>query len=226
VKRLLFLGTALFSVVQFCSAAACTGGTLANYLALGSSGCTIGGDTLSNFQILEGITGATAIAAGDIAINTNGGSYNPTLMFTTNQTANAGGLLEAIFTYKISGPSYNSSAISLAKSSETGDGGVTEIENFCAGGSFGPDGVDGCTGSSGSLLTLDGIQNQDQSTFSPAFFLQVTDDFTLDGGTAGSATGGVFTNSFTATPEPASLSLGALGLAFAAAFRSYLRRNK
>ena len=207
---------ALFSVAQLCSASTCTSGTLASYLSLGSSGCTIGGETLYNFSILSGQTGATELSAASISITPSGGVYTPALTFTTSQTASTNALLESFFTYDLKGASLVSSAITLSGSSETGDGGVTEIENFCAGGTFDSTGVGGCTGTAGSLLTLDGAQNADSSVLGPVRFLNVTDDFTLSGGTIGSAAGGTFTNSFGAVPEPASILFAGLGLALAA----------
>jgi hypothetical protein len=234
VRKLALLATAFYSVIQVCSAATCTNGTLAAYLSLGSGGCTIGGDLLSNFQTLSGTTGATVIAPSSISIAPSGGGSDPTLTFTTNQTAVTSVLLESIFTFEISGASYTGSALSLSNSSETVDGAVTDIENFCAGGTFGSDGVSGCTGTAGSLLTLDVIQNSDQSALGPAPFVNVTDDFTVDGGTAGSATGGTFTDSFmaatstSATPEPATVWMVTLVLTWAAALgirNTYLRRS-
>ncbi len=213
MKRLVYFGVAVFSVIQVCSAATCTSGTLATYFALGSGGCTIGSETLSDFQAPPGTTGATPIAYGSISVTPGGGIYSPSLTFSTTQTASTGALLESIVTFEISGPTFTGSSISLAGSSETVDGAVTEIENFCAGGTFGPDGVSGCTGTAGSLLTLDPIQNTDQSGLGPVSFVSVTNDFTLDGGTAGSASGGTFTDSFTTAPEPASLLFAALGVA-------------
>lgn len=222
MRRILLFGTALFLSIRVSPAATCGSASLASYLVLGSGGCTIGSETLSNFQIVSGQAGATAIAPGSLSLGPGGGGSDVSLTFTTNQTANTGSLLEAIFTYEISGASFTSSAISLMNSSETVDGAVAEIENFCAGGSFGPDGVTGCTGTAGSLLTLDGFQNSDQSSITPTPFVNVTNDFTLDGGTAGSASGGVFTNTFTATtaiPEPCSLLLSVLGVGLVAGIR-------
>ncbi len=224
MKHLLIGCAALFSVAQLCSASTCTGGTLASYLSLGSSGCTIGGETFSNFSILSGQTGATELSAASITITPSGGVYSPDLTFTTSQSASTNALLESFFTYDVTGASLVSSAITLAGSSETGDGGVTEIENYCAGGKFGPDGVDGCTGSAGSLLTLDGAQNADYSGLGPVTFLNVTDDFVISGGTIGSASGGIFTNTFAAVPEPASIMFAGLGLALAAG--AGLRRRR
>ncbi len=226
MKQILVMGAALFALAQLSSATTCTSGTLASYLALGSAGCTIGGDTFSSFQTLSGQTGATAIGAGSVLITPGGTSTAPELTFTTTSTAAANALFESIFDYKISGISFTGSALSLRNSSETVDGGVTDLENFCAGGSFGADGVSGCTGTAGSLLTLDGIQNSDISSLGPISLVSVTDDFTVSGGTAGTASGGIFTNSFTAvstTPEPGSILLAGLGFAFAAGVR--LRRK-
>jgi hypothetical protein len=235
MRRLLVLGTMIFSIVSMCSAATCTGGTLSDYLGLGSAGCTIGAATFANFQTLSGITGATPIATLDVNVNPGGGSFGATLTFATNQTASAGGLLESIFTFDVSGPSYSGASLALSNSSETADGAVTGLENFCAGGSFGPDGVSGCSGMAGSLLTLDGIQNQDQTLLGPNSFIQVTDDFTLDAGLGGSATGGTLTDSFTATPEPSTffllglVSLIGMGIRISRTdyrVREYARRQK
>lgn len=225
MKRILFLGTVLFAATQLSSAATCTSGTLASYLALGSGGCTIGNDVLSNFQTLSGQTGATEIATNGVVVTPGGGTSTPSLTFSTIQSVSTGGLVESIFTYQISGPTFTSASLALSGSSETVDGAVTDIENFCAGGTFGPDGVDGCTGTAGSLLTLDGIQNSNSSPLSPASLVSVTNDFTVDGGTAGSAAGGTFADSFTATPEPASLFMAALGILTATTVRMYSKRK-
>ncbi len=147
---------------------------------------------------------------------------NPGLTTTVNVSASAGTVLEALFTYRISGNSYGDSAIALSGSSETGDGAVTGLQNFCANGTFGPDGVSGCTGTPGSLLTLDGVQNTDATSFSAASFLSVTDDFTIDGGLAGSASAGTLTNQFSTVPEPGSILLTAVGFILAMGIRRKL----
>ncbi len=220
--RLFFLTLTTFGVLQVASASSlCTTGTLASYEALGAGGCLLGGDTISSFTTISGITGATPIDPTLVEITPSGGTDDPVLEFDVNQTADANALLEAIFTYAISGPDiFTTDMTTLSNSSETVDGAVTDTQNYCVGGQFGPDGVDGCTGStSGTLLTLDGIQNTDQGSFPGATTLSVTDDFVLDGGTAGSASGGTFVDQFTATstvPEPSGIFLlPAITLAFA-----------
>jgi hypothetical protein len=199
------------------SATPCGNGSLASYIALGASGCTIGSNTLFGFQTVSGIAGATTIATSALAITPFGGTTSFGFTATTTQTAGAGSLFESIFTYQISGNSYTGSSIALAGSSETGDGAVTDIQNYCAGASFGPDGVTGCAATPGALVTLDGIQQTDLASFAGVGLLSITDDFTLDGGLGGSASGGNFTDQFTArsvsaVPEPFGFSLMGLGL--------------
>jgi hypothetical protein len=225
VNRIVFL--VVVGAVCLASAAhanPCTDGSLASYEALGAGGCTIGTNLISSFGTLSGTTGATELPAGDVMIDPSGGTSNPELMFSVTQTAATGELLETIFTYQISGNPYILSEIDLSNSSETVDGAVTDIQNLCADGSFGPDGVSGCSGTPASLLTLDGIQNTDQTSLAALGFVSVTDDFTLDGGTAGSAMGGTFTDQFqtgtttSTVPEPrfdfliVALALGSLAL--------------
>jgi hypothetical protein len=214
MRGLLFLAAGLLVSISPCATGGtCTSGSLASYISLGSAGCTIGTNTLYDFQTVSGTAGATEISTQDITISPLGGNYNPGLTASVSQSASANNESETIFTYRIAGSTYVGDSITLGGSSETGDGGVTDVQNFCAGGTFGVDGLTGCTGSPGSLLTLDGTQNKDSTGFGPVGLVSVTDDFTLDGGLAGSASGGEFTDRFAAVPEPLTYWLTALGLA-------------
>jgi hypothetical protein len=214
MRGLLFLAAALLIGLRPCAAApTCSSGTLASYISLGSGGCTIGTNTLYDFAIVSGTAGATPIPAQDVIITPLGGDFNPGFTASVAQLATANNELETIFTYQIAGSTYVGDSITLGGSAETGDGAVTDVQDFCSGGTFGPDGLTGCTGFPGSLLTLDGTQNQDATGLGPVSLLSVTDDFTLDGGLSGSATGGNFTDRFSAVPEPLSYWLIAFGLA-------------
>jgi MYXO-CTERM domain-containing protein len=213
--------------------APCVSGSLATYQALGSGGCTIGNNLFSSFGTVPGTTGATEFSPSAVSITPSGGSGSPQLLFSVDGGAMAGQLFETIFTYQISGNHYLQSNITLANSSESGDGAVTDIQNLCAGGTFGSDGVTGCTGTPLSLLTVDGIQNTDQTALATPALLSVTDDFTIDGGTAGSAAGGTFTDQFqaqttpTPTPEPSGmLPFGILILLIAALWRRRSTKQK
>jgi hypothetical protein len=222
MRKLVFLIVSLISVGRLGSAAsACTNGTLADYAAL-STGCTIGGNTLSNFAVATGSTDATAIAPSAILLSPAGGLFDPSLKTSVSVAAPAGSILEAAFTFTISGNPYTSSSIVLSNSSETGDGAVTGLQDFCGGMAVGSDGS--CSGTLGSLATLDGIQNQDSATFSPVRLLGVMNDLTVDGGLAGSASAGDFTDRFTVAPEPTNISFITVSLILALAFQ--LRRAR
>lgn len=213
MKHFLYLVVALLTSIQFCSATSlCVSGNLQTYISLGSTGCLIGGSTFSDFQLVSGSAGATPINATAVTIKPFGGVADPGIAGIANLMS-TGELLESIFTYRVSGSSYTGETITLAGSSETGAGAVSDVQNFCAGGTFASDGVSGCTGTPGSLLTLDGVQNQDMGLLGPVNFLSVTDDFTLDG-TFGSAAGGTFSDQFSAVPEPVNFVLSGIGLIF------------
>jgi hypothetical protein len=220
MKRLLIMISAVVAAAALGSAAPCGNDSLASYIALGAGGCTIGSNTLFSFQTVSGTAGATPIATSALAITPFGGTTSFGFTAALTQTAGANVLLESIFTYQISGNSYTGSSIALAGSSETGDGAVTDIQNYCAGGTFGPNGVTGCAGVTGALVTLDGIQQTDSASFGAVSLLSITDDFTLDGGLDGSASGGSFTDQFTARsvsaiPEPFGFWLTGFGLGLA-----------
>jgi hypothetical protein len=226
MKQILLLAIAAVSVARLGIAVTCGTGSLSGYVALGATGCTIGGDTLYNFQILPG-SGLTELGGGSVTITPMGGVYTPGLTLSINQSATMGNAIETMFTYDISGPVlYTGISSVLGGSSEsTPADGVTGIVNYCEGGNFGSDGVDDCLKPNGALVTVDGVQNTDTGTFSSVPFLAVTDDFMLDSG-GGTAKGGTLTNSFTAVPEPVSTALAGLGLALVGAMKVRTSRAK
>jgi hypothetical protein len=226
MKNLLLVVAGLFCVQTLSATPVCVTGTLASYESLGAGGCTIGANTLTSFATLALTYGTAAIAPGGITIAPVGGTTNPELMFTLSQTATTGQTLEAIFDYMISGTAYTETTLTLSGSSETGNGDVTDTQNFCAGGSFGPDGVDGCTGpANGALITDDGVQNMDQKALASPHLVSITDDIIVDSGGVGSGSGGTFVDQFTATPlvtgtpEPATYLLFAVGIIVALLWR-------
>lgn len=214
MKRILCLTGLGFALAAWCSGAPCMSGSLTSYIALGASGCSIGGTTLSHFQDLAGASFDTEISSNAITIAPSGGTYNAGVSASVKASAPAGTILEMMFTYTISGPTYVSENITLSGASESGGGAVYEAQNYCENGTFGPDGVDGCTGMfNGSLATADGFSNIDSATFDPPSFLNVTEDLFIDG-TFGSASGGAITDQFTAVPEPGALMITIVGFAF------------
>lgn len=221
MKQFLFLTCFSLALVQISPAASCVSGTLASYVALGAGGCTIGGDTLANFKDLPG-TGATELGASAVSIMPIGGTFNPGLSATINVTAMNGVVDEAMFTYTISGATFNSDSVTLSNSSESG-GQVYEAQNYCAGGTFGTNGVTGCNGAtSGTLATLDGILNKDSAALANPHLLSVTEDLFVDS-TLGDAMGATITDQFTAVPEPAAPLITGLGLVSLAWAKSRFR---
>lgn len=188
-------------------AASCVSGTLAQYFALGPSGCTIGSDTFTGFQQLSPTSGASLISGTDINVTPSGTTATPTLTFNFDSSSTKGQVSESLFVYKIAGSGLIGSSIALSGTTIAGDGAVNGLQNLCEGGTFGPDHVSGCNGHGDSLGTVATAQPTDSATFAPSTFINVTDDITTDGGLSGSAAGGTFVNRFTAagstaTPEP------------------------
>jgi hypothetical protein len=229
IRQASLLALAALSFGQIGMAGVCSVGTLASYVSLGAGGCTIGNNTLYDFKVFTtGTAGATELAAGLVNLTPSGSNYDPSLALSVNQMATAPTALETFFTYDIKGAGLVGTLASLSGSSATVDGAVSGIENYCLGGNFGPDGVDGCPGTNGALVTLalDGFsQNTDSAGFSKVSFINVTNDFTLGGGISGTATGGTFTDSFAAVPEPAAVGLTGLGLLLSSLWGGAVRRR-
>jgi PEP-CTERM motif len=223
MKRFVFFASSIVAITRLCSAGPYGTGSLASYIALGSTGYTIGANTLSTFQGLAGKAGATPISSADVTITPLGGTANPELNAAISMRVGAGVLLETLFTYQISGQPSVSDSIALANSTQSGNGALTNLQDFCGGGMSGPDGVTECAAFPRTLLTLNGVQNQDSASFAPVTLLSVTDDFTLDGGLTGSASGGNISDQFRAVPEPATVLLAAIGFALALGIKSRSR---
>jgi len=85
MKQVLLLALTAVAASQLGVAASCSSGSLAAYVALGSTGCTIGGNTLSKFTILTGFSGGTPIAPGSVTINPMGTTFAPGLTISTSQ---------------------------------------------------------------------------------------------------------------------------------------------
>lgn len=208
MKQFLFLTFFSVVLVQLSFAGPCTSTNLANYISLGPAGCTFDGYTLANFQALPGTPGYTEIANSAVNITPVGGAFNPGITASVTETVAAPANDEINFAYTISGANFRSETIILSGTSETGDGGVTDIQNYCEGGTFGPGGINGCP----TLLTVDGVQNQDSVNFGLPTLLTVADDLVISGGVSGSATAGDITDQFTTVPEPASPLITGAGL--------------
>ena len=204
-----------FGCAQSALAGMCSPGTLQSYIALGAAGCTAGPDQFSSFQTLTGFS-PNVISPNAVTVTPLISGANVSLAFSTNLSAATNSTTELFFNYLLKG-NVIGSMITLANTSATGDGVATYIQNLCNGGTFGSDGISGCTGTAYQLAVTN--NDTDQAAFAPASAISVTDDFTLDGGQMGSATGGTFTDRFsnssgpgTATPEPNTIIVSGVGM--------------
>jgi hypothetical protein len=199
----------------------CSAGSLSSYEALGSAGCTINGDLFYDFVSGSGFSGATQLDPSLVTLTPSVGST--TLMVSISEAPTDTSSFEALFDYQIleTNP-ITGEMVTLSGSSET-TGDVTYLQNYCVGGTFDSATlVTTCSGSgSGGFALLDGILNTDSNTFAAATFMSVTDDLEVDG----PASGGTGTDAFTAAgsasavPEPATLTLFALGAALCACLK-------
>jgi hypothetical protein len=197
----------------------CIPGSLASYVALGSSGCSIGTAQFFDFRDLPLQGGASALPDSSTLINPVDAGH-PGFRFDVNGQAGADTLLERVIGYSLSGPGFAGNDVSLTGSDVTFDGAVTVIEHRCLGAAFGPGQF--CSGINDSPVAYDlgllGDLLSDSSTFASATLLGLIVDITVDGGTFGDASLRSATTQFTpavapvAVPEPATLTLLALGL--------------
>jgi hypothetical protein len=210
------------------SAAPCTPGTLASYISLGSTGCTVGNDTFFDFQLLPpvGLGGATAIPATSITVEglgplgtTGASAVAPFLSndvgvdFGTVWATTAGETLDDDISFSVSvgGGATSITDAGLVQDSYTsGNGNVTVTEKGCSGITYPCNQIWGVATNDTSFVA--------DTIFSSTGTLSVEKDIAVsaNSGTAGvSSVADVFSTS--AVPEPRSLSLF-LGLALVAGF--------
>jgi hypothetical protein len=218
------------------AAASCTSGTLASYIALGNTGCTIGNDTFFDFQLIADQSGggAPAINASDITViglgpsGTSGaGAVAPILTddigveFEAIWATTAGQIQEDEISFAVSvSPSASeiTDAGLIQDSNTTGNGSVTVAEKGCSGLTF------PCSQLWG--VATNDTQAVEDTIFSATGTLSVEKDIAVSGnsGTAGlSSVADVF--SVSNVPEPRALVL-LLALALACGLIFRFLRNR
>jgi len=180
---------ALLTITLHTHGAVLAPGTLADYLALGPGGGTIGTTTFSSFLLQPLQTGATAIAPADILVTPINLAGSPTLQFGFTQAAAAGGLFEMHISYQVSALALLGASVALGNVTALGDAAVTAVLALT-----GPSPVPP------SLIALEtsfiSIPS-DATAFASAAALNVDFGVVIDGGLAGSASLGLVTNQFT-----------------------------
>lgn len=199
-------------------AAPCLVDTLANYVTLGASGCSLAGAQASNFVApLSGQTGFTAIDPSSILVTPDANPLLPGFSFTLNSTT--ADRLESFFRFSLQGINAVAQTLTMADSAQSGDGSVSVVEDLCSGGSFDPSQPTNCSGTAlGPLITLHTATDlipDDAAHFQISSFFDIFMDITLDGPGGlggGTASLGLVRLQFTPVPEPATQALLLLAL--------------
>lgn len=215
----LFVAASIVLGSTSAAAAPCAVGTLASYIALGATGCTVGAASFEAFSVVDVPFGSTEVSPADVLV-TPLASPTPGLTFQFDLDAAAGDLFEILVAYEVSAPvGLRGVNLAIEGSSATGDGVVTAVEDLCLGGSFGSGSVIGCDGIPETLIVFDIDVERDvveELFFAPVSSIGVVKDIAVDGGLEGTAALASASNAFHLVPEPSSVSLlsaGALGLA-------------
>jgi hypothetical protein len=187
------------------TAAPCVPGTLAEYVGLGSGGCTVGGALFSDFMS-GAAPGALALDDDDITVAPLQGPTSVGLSFGLSATAGSGEILGNAIGYQIGGVRLLSRTLALDAPGST-HGVATEVV---------PDGAFTAVQFAPDPLIVFDIGSDAELAASAALprtrSLSVLTEITLDGGLAGSASiHGSLAQQY-AVPEPASASLAGLAL--------------
>jgi hypothetical protein len=234
----LFSACAIVISMFTLSAAPCSTDTLADYIALGSTGCTIGDYTFYDFQLTADTAtgGASVVTAADITVSglgpagTSGASSDSPFLpndigvdFDAVWVAAAGQTVDDNITFDVSvgsGAANITDAGLVQDSSVVPSGTVTVSEKGCSGIVY------PCNNTWG-VATNDTSFVQD-TIFSSTGTLSVEKDIALNGGTGSanlSNVADVFSTSEVPEPRAMSLLLG-LGLVAGFAFRKKFQSVK
>jgi hypothetical protein len=237
VCRVLFLACVTFISMLTLAAAPCVSGTLTSYIALGNTGCTIGGDTFYNFQLLPptgaASGGATPVPATAITVEglgpagTSGAAGVAPLLtsdigldFEAVWAATAGQTLDDNIAFDVSvgnGAAAITDAGIVQDTYATGNGNVTVTEKGCSGLVF------PCTQTWGVATNNSNVVAD--TSISATGTLSVEKDIAVSGndGTAGVLNvADVFSSSEVPEPRalPLLLGLGLVGFALRKKFQS------
>jgi len=183
-------------------AASCVTDTVADYEALGATGCTVGGLTFFDISVSAITSGTGTVALGNITPFTLGPESGLSLNYSANTGTTSGSQADVAWTYDVIGSGITDAFVALSGST-TGDGtiGVNEVLNNLS------------TGAPVTTLNLYAAGST-TATFGAVPGLGVIKDQNDFSGSSGSATTSVVQNgfSFATTPIPGTFPLLATGL--------------
>lgn len=208
------------------SAAPCTTSTLATYSMLGASGCTVGAVTFSGFVLRP--AAATAINSASITVTpVMIGATIVGVSFGVSPTDSGGFYFDNLIGYRIDGmgSTISGATVDFAGSSASGDAAVSVAENLCLGGTFGADGVSGCSSGNTVDLAVIDVGSGPDPAYSQAFAavsaLAVATDIAYDSGSGfvdgSSSTLTSATNLFNVVAAPRAVPEPSVAALFAAA---------
>ncbi len=157
-------------------AAACTPGTISDYVSLGSGGCTIGGLSLSDFSVEPFPSATVQINPASVALSPASDGF--VMSSGTALSAQAGDLLGLRFLFHVGAVGLTGGTVALGERAVTEDGAITSILD---------------AGSAGVAIAFDiGVDAEPVASFTspPSSFFDVFVELGIDGGTFGSATMG------------------------------------
>jgi hypothetical protein len=182
-------------MVGFGSARAlpCAAGSLADYLALGSGGCTIGGLAFTDFT-LPSVLSPTATPVDPDAVSIAPVSSAPgtglQLAFTPAQSAGAGEFLALRVGFNVQGSGIAGAYAALLEPLAIGDAAVTLVEDLCPGAPFSDPTNLVCAGSTQNLIAIaieSFADNPVSGPVGPFSLAGVVAEIGIDGGLAGNA---------------------------------------
>jgi hypothetical protein len=228
-RLVLFSASAMVISMFTLAAAPCTPGTLASYIALGSTGCTVGNDTFFNFQLINDNAsgGATMVTAADINVQGMGPAGTMGASSQNSFLPQDIGVDFDTALWAVTAGQSQDDDISFDVSVGTGavditDAGVDQISNTVPNGTASVT-EKGCSGLVFPCASTWGVDTNDSTFVSDTIFsatgtLSVEKDIALVGGTGSaglSNVADVFSTS--EVPEPRALSF-LLGLGLVAGF--------
>ena|ERR1039457_1797742 len=229
MKLSVLLAATLFAFASMASAAPlCTavGITMADYVALGSTGCQIGDKVFYNFFYSSSGSGLGAgVPAGAVVLSPVGAdTYNPGIVFSSDNwfvpgpSSTGNSIIDASLGFTVTvlpgGNPIDDASLTLGSFVQAGAGIATIGETVFAG--------DGFTQLGGRALGVSaGGQLVDEVHFANTSTIQVKKDFELvvPAGSTGSVRVSSFTENFSEIPEPVGAILIGSGLLALGAWR-------